>query len=212
MEHAVLQFLIPLLGRSFFWIGRRWPIVCAGLTLLGDLTGVLIVVEYSQSGEWVGVGIGGLVTAFFTALFATVVYKIRAGTWTAFCDWGITVFEKMGESESSRKQSRPVTIPLPVQTTVRSRRFVLHCPNGCQPRLSAVVEQLLRQGLVFVVVVGKDCHEVHAAIEALAATKEVNRSKNLYVTSLPGETVEAALAFARSFDGEHREDVAVLEL
>jgi len=39
---------------------------------------------------------------------------------------------------------------------VRVKKIVLHCPRGYQPQLDALVEEWMRDGVVFVGAVGKD--------------------------------------------------------
>jgi hypothetical protein len=47
------------------------------------------------------------------------------------------------------------------------RKIVLHCFHGCDPRLDALVEGLIREGVRFVAVVGKDCERVEDTIDEL---------------------------------------------
>lgn len=76
------------------------------------------------------------------------------------------------------------------------RKIVLHCPRGHDPRLDALVEELIRDGVRFVAVVGMDCERVEDIIDELVVG-DGSRDYDLLTSSHPGEPLEAAVAFAR---------------
>lgn len=205
MEHL----LAMLLGRCLFRICRRWPVVFAGLAGVGQWVAISVIDRSYSQQNWPGVAAGGAGLIFCTGMLVLLVVKLRAGTWTAFCDWALSFCEEADASTASHPTSTP---PKPKESTAsRGRRFVLHCPHGYQPQLAAIVERLSRLGVVFLVVVGKDCARVEAAIEQLLVNPSPE-SKTLFVASLPGESLEQALQFARSFHGGSAENVSVIEL
>jgi hypothetical protein len=46
-------------------------------------------------------------------------------------------------------------LDLMVAGHTRAKKIVLHCPRGCQPTLDPLVEEWIRDGVVFVGAVGK---------------------------------------------------------
>jgi hypothetical protein len=48
------------------------------------------------------------------------------------------------------------------------KRIVLHCPLGYDPRLDALVDAFIRDGVRFIPVVGQDCERVEEIIDELA--------------------------------------------
>src|SRR5258706_3664585 len=48
-----------------------------------------------------------------------------------------------------------------------ARKIVLHCPGGYQPRLDEMVDEFVRDGVVFVGVVGEDCAKIEDIIDEL---------------------------------------------
>lgn len=77
-----------------------------------------------------------------------------------------------------------------------SKKLVLHCPNGYDVRLDAMVEEFIRDGVVFVGVVGKDCEKVEEIIDELVVGNG-GRSYELLTSSHPDESIDEALEFAR---------------
>lgn len=92
-----------------------------------------------------------------------------------------------------------------------AKKTVLHCPRGYQPRIDALVEEFVRDGVVFVGVVGPDCAKVGDIIDELVVG-DGSREYNLLTSSHPKETVEEAVAFAQSLTGDFKGEVQVLEL
>jgi hypothetical protein len=97
------------------------------------------------------------------------------------------------------------------ETKARAKKFVIHCSHGYQPRLDSLVEQWIRDGVVFVGAVGKDCAKVEEIIDELCVG---DGSKPYYMltSSHPDESLEDAIEFAESLTGEHAGPVEVVEL
>lgn len=73
---------------------------------------------------------------------------------------------------------------------------MLHCPRGYDPRLDALVEDFIREGVRFVGVIGKDCERVEDIIDGLVVGDR-SRDYDLLTSSHPGEPLETAIAFAK---------------
>ena len=81
------------------------------------------------------------------------------------------------------------------------KKIVLHCREGYTPRLHALVEEFVRDGVIFVGVVGKDCAKVEDIIDELVVG-DGSRDFPLLTSSHPDRSVEDAVRFADSFTGE----------
>lgn len=77
------------------------------------------------------------------------------------------------------------------------RKIVLHCPRGYDPRLDALVEDFIRDGVRIVAVVGEDCERIEDIIDELVVG-DGSRDYDLLTSSHPGESLEAAVAFANN--------------
>jgi hypothetical protein len=87
MEHMVGR----IVGRSFFRIVRRWPIVFAAVAAAGEAVGVWGI-SFLPSRDWTMVLIGVLCITFYTGLLVLLVVKLWRGTWGEFCDWAESLF------------------------------------------------------------------------------------------------------------------------
>jgi hypothetical protein len=91
-------------------------------------------------------------------------------------------------------------------------KIVLHCPNGYEVRLDALVEDFIRDGVVFVGVVGKDCDKVEDIIDELVVG-DGSRDYDLLTSSHPNESVEEVVEFAKlltlEFEGS---EIDIVEL
>lgn len=85
------------------------------------------------------------------------------------------------------------------------RKIVLHCPNGYELRLDAMVEDFIRDGVIFVGVVGKDCAKVEGMIDELIVGDGF-RGYDLLTSSHAGESVNEALEFANCLTGKFAGD------
>ena len=75
------------------------------------------------------------------------------------------------------------------------RKIVLHCPRGYDPRLDALIEEFIRDGVRFVAVVGKDCERIEDIIDELVVG-DGSRDCDFLTSSHLGESLEAAVALA----------------
>ena len=92
----------------------------------------------------------------------------------------------------------------------RPKKIVLHCASGQPPHLSTLVEEFIRDGVVFVGVVGRDCSHVENIIDELVVG-DGSHARHLLTSSHPDESVEQAVLFAESLTGEFAGDVHVLQ-
>ena len=92
------------------------------------------------------------------------------------------------------------------------RTIVLHCPRGYDPRLDALVEEFIHDGVRVVAVVGKDCERVEDIVDELVVG-DGSRDYDLLTSSHPGESLAAAVAFAEGLMLEFAgPEVGVVEL
>ena len=92
-----------------------------------------------------------------------------------------------------------------------ARKLVLHCPKGYEPRLDALVEDFIKDGVAFVGVVGRDCSKVEDIIDELVVG-DGSRDYDLLTSSHEGESLGDAIAFAKALTGEFAGEVQVVEL
>lgn len=83
------------------------------------------------------------------------------------------------------------------------KKIVLHCRDGYSPRLDALVEEFIRDGVIFVGVVGTDCAKIEDIIDELVVGLG-DQDYDLPTTSHPDESVEDAVCFADSLTGEFK--------
>ena len=76
------------------------------------------------------------------------------------------------------------------------KKIVLHCPNGYSSRLDVMVEDFIRDGVMFVGVVGEDCSRVEDIIDELVVA-DGTRDYDLLTSSHPNETVDEVVQFAK---------------
>jgi len=94
-----------------------------------------------------------------------------------------------------------------------ARKVVLHCPKGYQFRLDHMVEDFIRDGVIYVGVVGKDCSKVEDIIDQLVLGDDASRDYDLLTASHPDESLDAAISFAKSLTGDFAGDeVQIVEL
>ena len=92
-----------------------------------------------------------------------------------------------------------------------ARNLVLHCPKGGDPRLDALVEDFIKDGIAFVGVVGKDCSRVEDIIDELVVGDRFC-DYELLTSRHDGESLGDAIAFAKALTGEFAGEVQVVEL
>ena len=91
------------------------------------------------------------------------------------------------------------------------KKIVLHCRTGYTPRLDALVEEFIRDGVVFVGVVGVDCAKVEDIIDEIVVGFG-DRDYDLLTSSHPNESVGDAVRFASSLTGEFEGEAYVVEV
>ena len=92
------------------------------------------------------------------------------------------------------------------------KKIVLYCPNGHDARLDSLVEEFIRDGVIFIAVVGKDCSKVEDIIDELVVG-DGSRDYFMLTSFHPDESVEEAVKFAKSLTGKFEgKEVQVVEL
>jgi hypothetical protein len=74
-----------------------------------------------------------------------------------------------------------------------------------------LVEEFIRDGVIFVGVVGENCAKVEDIIDELVVG-DGERDYHLLTSSHPNESVEEAVHFAGSLTGEFEGEVRVIEI
>jgi hypothetical protein len=90
------------------------------------------------------------------------------------------------------------------------KKIVLHCRSGYTPRLDALVEEFIRDGVIFVGVVGEDCAKVEDIIDEIVVG-DGSRDYHMLTSSHAGESVAEAVRFAESLTGEFQGEAHVVE-
>lgn len=92
------------------------------------------------------------------------------------------------------------------------RKIVLHCLSGYKPELDEMVEQFLRDGVVFVGVVGKDCSRVEDIIGELVVGDGNDETRFILTSFHEDESLDEAIDFAESLSGEYAGEIQVVQL
>lgn len=95
-------------------------------------------------------------------------------------------------------------------TMPHPKKIVLHCRTGYSPRLDTLVEEFIRDGVIFVGVVGVDCAKVEDIIDELVVGFG-DRDYHMLTSSHAGESIEEAVQFAESLTGEFEGEAHVVE-
>jgi hypothetical protein len=90
------------------------------------------------------------------------------------------------------------------------KKIVLHCRNGYTPRLNSLVEEFIRDGVIFVGVVGTNCAKVEDIIDEIVVG-DGGRDCHMLTSSHAGQSLEDAVAFAESLTGEFEGEAHVVE-
>lgn len=89
-------------------------------------------------------------------------------------------------------------------------KIVLHSKSGYRPEMDALIEELIREGVKFVGVVGKDCEKIEDVIDEIVVGD--GSTDNFVLTSShPGESLEEVVEFARSLSLEYPGNVQIIE-
>jgi hypothetical protein len=93
LGHVINGVIIPFVGRSLFRSMKRFPMLLVVIVIVGDSLGFCFV-RLSGAGDWLLFSIGVACLVFYTGLLPLLVFKLLAGTWADFCDWGASLFEQ----------------------------------------------------------------------------------------------------------------------
>ena len=91
------------------------------------------------------------------------------------------------------------------------KKIVLHCRNGYEPRINTLVEEFIRDGVIFVAIVGAHCARVEEIIDELVVGLG-DRDYDWLTSSHPDESVEDAVRFADSLTGKYDGESQIVEL
>ena len=91
------------------------------------------------------------------------------------------------------------------------KKIVLHCQSGYTPRLNTLVEEFIRDGVIFVAVVGTDCAKVEDIIDEIVVG-DGSRDYHMLTSSHAGESVDEAVCFATSLTGEFEGEAHVVKV
>ena len=89
------------------------------------------------------------------------------------------------------------------------KKIVLNCPHGASSKLTPIVEEFIRDEVMFVEVVGKDCSLVEDLIDEIVVGNGT-RDAFILTSSHPGETVSEMLGNATN--ESHRPSAAARHL
>ena len=92
-----------------------------------------------------------------------------------------------------------------------AKKIVLHTPKGNSAALDPLIAQFIKDGVTFVGVVGQDCSTIEEIIDELCVGDGSN-PYSMLTSSHPDESLEQAIAFARSLTGEFSGEIQVVEL
>lgn len=76
--------------------------------------------------------------------------------------------------------------------------------------MDVLIESLIRDGVKFVGVVGKDCEKIEDLIDEIVVG-DGNNVNFVLTSSHPGESLEEAIEFARSLSLEYAGEVQIVE-
>jgi hypothetical protein len=96
-------------------------------------------------------------------------------------------------------------------STPYRKKVVLHTPNGYCAALDALVAEFIKDGVIFVGVVGQDCSKVEDIIDEICVG-DGSKPYEMLTSSHPEESLEQAVIFARSLTGDFSGDVEIVEL
>jgi hypothetical protein len=90
------------------------------------------------------------------------------------------------------------------------KKIVLHCRNGYTPSLHALIEEFIRDGVIFVGVVGEECEKIEDIIDEIVVG-DGSRDYPMFTSSHVGESVEEAVQFAEALNGEFEGETCIVE-
>ena len=93
-----------------------------------------------------------------------------------------------------------------------TKKIILNSSHGYRIELDALIEDFIRDGVVFIGVVGKDCAKIEDIIDELVVGDGYDATRSILTSSHPGKSVSEAVVFAKSLTGEFAGDeVQVIE-
>ena len=91
-------------------------------------------------------------------------------------------------------------------------KIVLNCTSGVPKGLPQLVEAFIADGVKYVGVVGKEAELTEDIIDECVVGDGSDESRYILTASHKVESVEYALAFARSLTGEYEGEVQLVEV
>lgn len=82
-----------------------------------------------------------------------------------------------------------------------AKKVVLYCRQGASLRLGPLVEEFIKDGVIFVAVVGKDCARVEDLVDWVVIGPNGTRDYELLTSSRPEQSIEEVVEFAKSLTG-----------
>ena len=89
-------------------------------------------------------------------------------------------------------------------------KVVLHCPNGLHGGLEPLVQEFIRDGVMFVAVAGKDAALIEDIIDE-TCVGDGTQSYSMLTSSHPGQSLGEGVAFAESLSLEFAGPIEVVE-
>jgi hypothetical protein len=83
------------------------------------------------------------------------------------------------------------------------KKIVLNCRSGLRPNLEELVETFIRDGVIFVGVVGVDASRVEDIIDEIVVGDGSDSERFILTSSHENESLNEAVEFARSLTGEY---------
>ncbi|HEY1708656.1 MAG TPA: hypothetical protein VGG10_10365 [Rhizomicrobium sp.] len=74
------------------------------------------------------------------------------------------------------------------------------------------MENCISDGVIFIGVVGKDCSRIEDVIDEIVVGDGSDDARDILTSSHPDESLESAVAFARSLTGGFAGEVEIVEL
>jgi hypothetical protein len=89
-------------------------------------------------------------------------------------------------------------------------KVVLHCPSGLHGGLEPLVQSFMRDGVLFVAVVGKDASLIEDIIDEVCVG-DGTQPYSMLTSSHPDESLSAVVTFAESLGLEFSGPVEIVE-
>lgn len=89
-------------------------------------------------------------------------------------------------------------------------KIILVCRTGYVPAIDVLVEDFMRDRVIFVGVVGQDCCKVEDIIDEIVAGDGTREPYSMLTSSHPGKSVTEAVEFAKSLTDVFAGEVQVV--